>query len=83
MSVATDQRMNIWHVDQGIVLYHSCMIHVADVSTLELIRYAYTVTERCCYFNAFITGTLQSIVLWLYVGWACSVVCLLMCFHNN
>ncbi|XP_065883613.1 tRNA (34-2'-O)-methyltransferase regulator WDR6-like isoform X2 [Dysidea avara] len=44
VTVSTDQRMNIWHLHQRIALQSSCLIHVADVSTLELIR---TTAEYC------------------------------------
>jgi len=43
ISTSTDQRMNIWKLHQDIALYRSCLLNVADVSTLELVRYVHHV----------------------------------------
>ena len=63
VTVSTDQRLNIWLLHQEIALHTSCVIHVADASALELIRYTiYAVCLLLSYMLLF-TEALQSIVL--------------------
>lgn len=39
ISVSTDHRMNVWSIDKKkITLQSSCIVHVADVAAMEIIR---------------------------------------------